>query len=104
MKNSKSYILLGVFFCLLFCFCRIESAYAKDIELMPEQLIAQHLKSLGSTNALSAIRTRTALSAVTFTIIRGSSGQASGEAQWASEKGKTGLVLKVDPRFYVVDK
>jgi len=83
-----------------FCIYRFEGSHAKENELTPEQVIARHLKSLGTPDALSRIQTRTAVGSVTYKIVHGASGSASGQAQWASEKGKMGFVMRFNDVDY----
>lgn len=100
MANNKSHILLTVLCCLLFLGFLLEGSFAKDKKITARQLVSNHLKSLGTPDALSAIRTRSAVGTITYRFVSDSSGQASGQAQWASEKGKTGLVIKYNDGGY----
>jgi hypothetical protein len=68
--------------------------FAKDDELKTEDLAAKHLQSLGSPDALAQIKTRSISGTSTFKFISGATGQMSGRAQWVSERGKFGVVLR----------
>jgi len=88
---------------LLLCFtltARSESAFAKDGELKPEELVAQHLKSLGSPEQLAQVNSRSIAGTATYKIITGGSGQMPGTVQWVSEKGKMGIVLRFGSADY----
>jgi len=67
---------------------------AKDDEVNPENIVAQHVKSLGSPEALGQIASRSVAGVSTFKFISGATGQMSGSQQWVSEKGKTGIVIR----------
>ena len=100
MANNKSNILLTVICCLSFWGFLLEGSFAKDKKLTAKQLVAEHLKSLGTPDALSAIRTRAAVGTITFRTVRGSTGQASGQAQWASEQEKMGFIMRFNDVDY----
>jgi hypothetical protein len=103
MANRKRYIVLtvlGLLGCMSFCLRRSEGSDAKERELTADQLVGNHLKSLGTTDALSRIRTRTAEGTIMYSVVRGPSGQASGPAQWASEKGKTAFIMRFNDADY----
>lgn len=68
--------------------------FSKDDELKPEDLVAKHLESLGSPDALAQITTRSISGVSAFKFISGATGQMTGRGQWVSEKGKMGIVLQ----------
>jgi hypothetical protein len=68
--------------------------FAKDDEIKPEELVAKHLQSLGTPDALAQIKARSISGTSTFKFISGATGQMSGKAQWVSEPGKMGIVLQ----------
>ena len=100
MANSKSYVLLTMLCCFSFSGFLLQESFAKDKKMTAGQLVANHIRSLGAPDALSAIRTRSAVGNITCKFASNSSGQLSGQAQWASEKGKTGLVIKYNNGEY----
>jgi hypothetical protein len=75
----------------LFC---CDLSFAKDDELKAEELVAEHLKSIGSPEALALIKTRSISGNSTFKFISGATGQMSGPAQFVSEDGKMGIVIR----------
>jgi hypothetical protein len=93
MLKRNCIVLLAIFSCLALNAAQLENSFAKNDELKPEQLVAEHLKSLGSPEARAAILTRAMGGSAAYKFIIGASGQTTGSAQWVSEKGKTGLIL-----------
>jgi hypothetical protein len=57
MIRKYSLILLTAIFCLVFIVVPPEKAYTEE-KLTPEELVARHLKSIGSPEALAAVKTR----------------------------------------------
>jgi hypothetical protein len=80
--------------CLILNLLLCDLSFAKDDELKPEEVVAQHAQSIGSPEALTPINTRSISGNSTFKFISGAMGQASGPAQLVSEKGKMGIVIK----------
>ena len=78
---------------------QFNNSFAKD-KIEPEQLVAEHLKALGIPEALQQIKTRLMIGVATMKYILGGSGQLAGKANWASEKGKMGLVIQFGARDY----
>ena len=66
----------------------------------PEQLVAEHLKSIGDPDAISQVKSIsfTGTSAVKF--IQGMQGQLSGTSTWLSQGPKMGIVLKFNHLDY----
>jgi hypothetical protein len=67
---------------------------AKPREIKPEELVAEHVKSLGAPEAIAAIRSRSAGGSTHFRFVTGATGNLQGKAQLVSEKGKLGIVLR----------
>lgn len=73
---------------------------AKDKELMPEELIAEHIKSIGSPTVLEGMRTRVIMGTSTVQLVQGAFGQPSGQAQIASDGRKLGILMRYDDLAY----
>jgi hypothetical protein len=69
-------------------------------DLKPEDVVAKHLQSLGSAQALAGVKSRVVEGTATYKILAGGAGQLTGKAVFASEGRKTHLLLKVAaPRY-----
>lgn len=88
MKIKTNFILIAC--CVLAIL--IPGAYAKDPS--PEQLVAEHLKSIGEPNALSLIKSITLVGVTDVDFILGMSGQMSGTTMLVSQGPKMGLAMK----------
>ena len=80
--------------CLTLAFFQPGDTFGKDDELKPEDLIARHIQSLGAPEVLAQITSRSISGTSIFKFISGATGQMTGNAQWVSEKGKIGVVLR----------
>ena len=74
---------------VLSCFSVIAGAGTK-----PEEIIAQHLDSIGTTEARSAVKSRGVQGKLRFKILVGGTGDTPGSWQLLSEQGKSKLVMK----------
>ena len=93
-------MLNGICSVLAILLCLAFNSFSKDEDLKPEDLVAQHVKSLGSPDALAQTTTRSITGTSTFKFISGATGQAAGQARWVSEKGKQGMVLRYGQAEY----
>lgn len=84
----------ALFLCLTLAFFQPGDAFGKDDELKPEELIARHIQSFGTPDILAQITSRNISGTSIFKFISGATGQMTGSAQWVSEKGKIGIVLR----------
>jgi hypothetical protein len=75
------------------------SALAKD-ELNPEQVVAAHLKSIGSPEALAALKTLAFVGGTSVDFIQGMYGRMNGTSMLVSDGEKLGIVLKYDDVNY----
>jgi hypothetical protein len=96
MMSSRSFIVL---FCLTLLFGTAlfiaPVARAKDEKLKPEQLIAKHLESIGSPEALKAIKTRATAGASHITIRVGGQADMEGAGNLMSD----GFALRLSLKF-----
>ena len=88
MKNKTN--LLLIMCCILAA--QISGLCADD--LSPEQLVAEHLKSVGGAAVLSQIKSITLVGTSDVNFILGMSGQMSGTAMLVSQGPKIGIALK----------
>jgi hypothetical protein len=75
------------------------SAFAKD-EVAPEQVVAAHLKSIGSPESLAALKTLAFVGGTSVDFIQGMYGSMSGTSMLVSDGEKLGIVLKYDDINY----
>jgi hypothetical protein len=54
MVQGHKSVLFVALFCLVLCDGFSEKSFAKDPKLKPEELVAKHLESIGSPEALAA--------------------------------------------------
>ena len=73
---------------------------AEDPKLEPEELVALHLKALGSPELLSAVQNRTAEGMGRLEVLLGGAGTLEGPALFVSEGRKFLLSLQFDAVFY----
>jgi hypothetical protein len=88
-----SYFFLAVVLCHSLSVSWTGYGVAKD-RVAPEQVAAAHLKSLGSPEALAALKTLTLVGTSSVEFIQGQVGNMSGQAMCVSEGNKLGIVLK----------
>jgi hypothetical protein len=73
---------------------------AKDKKLTPEELIAQHLQSIGSPDLLAKIQSRSFVGATSVRFQQGAIGELSGQCQFASDGRKLGIILRYGGQDY----
>jgi hypothetical protein len=71
-----------------------ETLLAADTDINPETLVADHLKSIGTHEVLSSIKTRVLNGISTVQFVLGMTGGSRGEFLMASEQGKLGIIMK----------
>jgi hypothetical protein len=99
MLRRNSIVLSATLLCLALHFGLSDYLLAKD-EITPEQLVAEHLKSLGTPEALAQIKSRNISGITTLKFITGGTAQMAGTAQWVSEKGKMGIIMQFGATDY----
>lgn len=94
MATKGCLIPLTVALCFSFGIIRSEKSFAKDKELKLEEVIAAHLKSIGSPEVLAATKSREIRGAASVTFIQGAfANMLGGQSQIASEGRKLGMVM-----------
>ena len=85
---------LTVVLCLSLSIARSKSVFAGDSDLTAEQVVAEHIKSIGSPAALAEIKSRAFLGTVSAEFFQGMHGSMTGTSMLVSEGKKLGIVFK----------
>ena len=88
-----SCFVLAVVLCLSLSVFWTGYGFAKD-QVTPEQIVAVHIKSLGSPEALAALKTLAFVGTTSVEFIQGMTGSMSGTSMCVSDGNKLGIVLK----------
>jgi hypothetical protein len=91
--NRISYFVLAVVLCLSLSVSWTGYGVAKD-QVAPEQVAAVHLKSIGSPEALAALKTLAFVGTTSVEFIQGMNGSMSGTSMCVSDGNKLAIVLK----------
>ena len=101
MPKSNCLALMSIILCLLLNVSQSERLFADDKKLKPEEVVANHLQSLGKPELVQKMQSRTFKGTTSFEFIQGMSGSSStGQLVFASERNKLGLVLKYNDLNY----
>jgi hypothetical protein len=87
------YFVLAVVICLSLSVSWTDHGFAKD-QVPPEQVVAVHLKSIGSPEAMAALKTLAFVGTTSVEFIQGMYGNMSGASMCVSEGNKLAIVLK----------
>jgi len=91
--HKIGYFVLAVVLCLFLSVSWTGYGFAKD-QITPEQVIAVHIKSLGSPEALAALKTLAFVGTTSVDFVQGAHGSMSGTSMCVSEGNKLATVLK----------
>lgn len=91
-------------FIFAFLFILATNLYAKDEKLTPQELIAKHLQSIGSTEARAAMKSVTILGTSKATFLGRGGGVAEGICVLASEGEKYLVAMKFNTSDYPFEK
>jgi len=91
--NRISCVVLAVVLCLSLGVSWTGHGFAKD-QVAPEQIVASHIKSIGSPEALAALKSLTFVGTSSVQFIQGAVGNMSGQSMCATEGSKMAIVLK----------
>lgn len=94
MVRKNFPILLIAVLCFAFSFCGPQSSYAKDSDMKPEELVAAHLKSIGSPEVLAGIKNRGIAGTAKVQFIQGGTGTMEGQALMVSAGPNLGFIMK----------
>jgi hypothetical protein len=75
-------------------------SFPKDATLKPEELVAEHVKSIGNPDVLAQIQSRVFAGTTTVQFLQGGTGQLNGQCQFASEGRKLGIVMQYNALEY----
>jgi hypothetical protein len=100
MAGRIQVVLLTIVLGLTLGVARSDKSIAKDNDLKPEELIAAHIKSIGSPEVLSKVKSRALRGATSVQFRLGGTGQLTGQFQLVSEGRKLGLVMKFNTQDY----
>ncbi len=90
-----------VVLCLSFLICQSNRAFSTDSALTPEELIGKHLRSIGSPEILSAIKSRGISGKAGVEFLLGATGKIpAGNFMYVSQGSKTGLQMVFDDINY----
>lgn len=87
-------LLLMTALCLSFSFSGSGSSFAKDSDLTPEEVVAAHLKSIGSPDVLASIKNRGIAGVAKVNFIQGGTGTMEGQSLIVSAGPNLGFVMK----------
>lgn len=71
-----------------------ESSFAEEQKLEPEELVAEHLKSIGNPEMLAGIKNRGLGGTASVNFIQGGTGKMTGSCLFVSEGHKLGIIMK----------
>jgi hypothetical protein len=95
MATKSCLIPLAAMLCLSLSMTRSDESFAKDLKLKPEEVVAAHIKSIGSPKALEAIKSRMIKGTTTVIFTQGGFGNLpEGQSLIISEGHKLGMILK----------
>lgn len=100
MAMKKHLILFAAVAVLALIAWQSQNSYAADKKLKPEELVAEHLKSLGSPEALQSFKTRQMVGSAMVKFIIGATGQLVGKAQLASDGQKYAIFINFPSQEY----
>ncbi len=95
MEKRNCLIIFAIIFCLSFSVIQTEKAFGQGQKLTPEDVIAGHLKSIGSPEVLMKIKSRGFAGDSSIKFIQGGTGQnPNGQFIFVSEGRKLAIRMK----------
>lgn len=89
-----------VILCLCFTVVQSEKTVAKDKKLTPEEVVAAHVKSIGSPETLAGIKSRAFSGKASIEFIMGATGLIAGQFEFVSEEQKQGIFYRYNALDY----
>lgn len=86
--------------CLCFAVVRSGNSFSGDKKPTPEDVVAAHLESIGSPEALARIQSRAFTGDASIEFILGTTGKLVGQFEFVSEKNKQGIFYRYNARDY----
>jgi hypothetical protein len=100
MVNIKKNAKIAALVLLCSVFMLVSNAQAANPPANAEELVAQHLDSIGSASVRASLKTRVAQGPVRYTILVGGAGFLDGKAQIASDGKKLIFMMKLPNNEY----
>jgi hypothetical protein len=100
MKTKATCFLTALVLGFSFCLAWPECSSAKDKELTPEEIVAAHLKSIGTPDLLANINTRGMRGKTSVEFVQGGVGVLAGQCMVASSGRSLSIILKYGGRDY----
>jgi hypothetical protein len=100
MIHFKFHSPMSVLTAVVFILCSFSLAAADDKKLTPEELLARHLESIGSKEAIAAVKTRALIGSVKALNRLGQAGEIIGKGVFLSESPKLIYSMKFPSTQY----
>ncbi len=94
MAKRNCLFLLTVILGLSFGFARSKNSFAQKGRLNPEELVAEHLKSIGSPEVLAGIKNRGIGGVAGVDFIQGGTGKMTGDFMFVSAGNMLGMIMR----------
>ena len=91
--SKVNWCVIAVIFCLFLSVSWEGSGFAKD-QVAPEAVVAAHVKSIGSPEALAGLKTLALVGTTSVDFIQGMYGSMNGTSMVVSQGNKLAIVLK----------
>lgn len=92
-----------IILCLCFVAVRSPNAVAQDKKLTAEEVIAEHIKSVGSPEVLAGIKSRFFAGSASVEFISGNTGGLAGQCEFVSEEQKLGMFCRYNAQDYPLE-
>lgn len=97
--SRRIWVTSAVVLCLIVV-CLPNEFFAKDQDFTPEEVIAEHVKSLGNVKALANVKSRTFVGTSSAHFYQGMFGTLAGQSMYVTQGPKMGIVMKFPDRDY----
>lgn len=94
MKRKAINFLIAIALGFALSLARSESVFAKDKKLTPEEVVAAHLKSLGTPELLASIKNRGMSGKASVEFVQGGVGTMAGQSMVISSERSLSIILK----------
>ncbi len=89
-----------IILCLCFAVARSEKSFAEDKKPTPEEVVSEHIKSIGSPEVLAGIKSRAFAADASIEFITGNVGGLEGQCEFVSEEQKLGIFCRYNALDY----
>lgn len=97
--SRRIWVTSAVVLCLIVV-CLPNEFFAKDQDFTPEEVIAEHVKSLGNVKALANVKSRTFVGTSSAHFYQGMFGTLIGQSMFVAQGPKMGIVMKFADKDY----